>query len=59
MTIDIDKLKEDLQNDRLGAFFGGGFGGAQMEAFDIEDATHEELLEIAVRNGANLEDYEV
>lgn len=35
MKIDIEKLREDLKNDSLGAFFGGGFGGALIEASDL------------------------
>jgi hypothetical protein len=27
MTIDIEKLREDLKQECYGAFFGGGFGG--------------------------------
>ena len=58
MLIDIDKLKEDLKNDCCGAFFGGGFGGALMEAADIENASPEELVEIARRKGIDLSRYE-
>ena len=58
MTINIEKLKEDLLEEAYGAFYGGGFGGALMESFDIEDADPEELAEIALRNGIDLTDYE-
>ena len=58
MTIDIDKLREDLKQECYGAYFGGGFGGALIESFDIKKASPEELIEIAQRNGFDLSDYE-
>ncbi len=58
MIIDIDKLREDLENDSYGAFYGGGFGGALIEAFDIESASQDELVEIALSKGIDLEEYE-
>lgn len=57
MKIDIEKLREDLKNDSLGAFFGGGFGGALIEASDIRLASDEELIEIARRKGTDLRSY--
>jgi len=54
MTIDIDALREDMKQECYGAFFGGGFGGALMESFDIEDASPEELVRMAQRQGINL-----
>lgn len=59
MTIDIDKLREDLKKECMGAFFGGGFGGAFMEASDITYASAEELIEMALRYGMDLSKYEV
>ena len=46
MEIDIESLRNDLKNDSLGAFYGGGFGGALIESFQIEKATPEELIKI-------------
>ncbi len=57
MKIDIEKLREDLKNDSLGAFFGGGFGGALMEAADVKHASDDELKEIARRRGVDLRSY--
>ena len=57
MIIDIEALREDLKQDCYGAFFGGGFGGALMESFDIDRASPEELVSIAQRNGVDLGDY--
>lgn len=59
MIIDVDKLRDDMLNEDLGAFFGGGFGGALVEAVDVERASDEELVEIAQRQGIDLRRYEV
>ncbi|MCI9636399.1 MAG: hypothetical protein HFG77_08395 [Hungatella sp.] len=59
MTIDIEKLREDLKEECLGAFYGGGFGGALMESFDIENASPEELVDMARENGIDLRRYKV
>ena len=57
VTIDIQRLREDLRSEDLGAYFGGSFGGALMEAFDIDSATPEELVEIAQDKGVDLQNY--
>lgn len=57
VTIDIQRLREDLRSEDLGAYFGGGFGGALMEAFDIDSATPEELVQIAQGKGVDLQNY--
>lgn len=59
VTIDIKRLREDLRSEDLGAYFGGGFGGALMETFDLDSATPEELLQIAQDNGVDLRRYVV
>jgi len=59
MMIDIEKLREDLKQESYGAFFGGGYGGALMESFDVEKASPEKLIEIAQKNNINLQKYEV
>ena len=51
MTIDIEKLREDLKQECYGAFFVGGFGGALMESFDLDRASPEELVDIAGKKG--------
>ena len=56
--IDYDALREGLEDELLGAAFGGGFGGALMEAADLDDLSDEELLDIVRRNGIDPEDYE-
>ena len=59
VTIDIERLREDLRSEDLGAYFGGGFAGALMEAFDIDSATPEELVQIAQDKGVDLRGYVV
>ena len=59
VTIDIERLREDLRPEDLGSYFGGGFGGALMEAFDIDSATPEELVQIAQDKGVDLRRYVV
>lgn len=54
ITIDIDQLRNDLREDCLGAYFGGGFGAAFIESFDVDRATTEQLVEMAQRQGINL-----
>ena len=57
-SIDVDRLRDDMESESLGAFFGGGFGGALMEASDIRRASDEELIKMAQRQGIDLDDYQ-
>jgi hypothetical protein len=57
ITIDVEELREDLIWDSRAAFYGGGFGGAMYESFEIERATPEELVRIAQRKGIDLTRY--
>ena len=59
ITIDVDALREDMMNDCLGAFFVGGFVGGLINATEIEEASDEELVKIAKREGINLLKYKV
>ena len=59
MIIDVDALRNDLANDCYGAFFGGGFGGALIEAADISQASDEEVVRIAQEKGIDLGKYKV
>ena len=59
LTIDIDRLREDLRDDDLAGFYGGGFGGALMESFDIDRSTPEEVVQIAQDRGIDLRRYVV
>ena len=57
ITIDVDRLRDDMRNESYGAYFGGGFGGALIEAFDVERASDEKLVEMAVQQGIDIRKY--
>ena len=57
VTIDTERLREDLRSEDLGAYWGGGFGGALVEASDLDRATPEELVRIAQDRGIDLRRY--
>lgn len=54
---DYERLRKDLANDygAMGASFLGGLGFVNM--MEAEDASHEELLKMAKREGYNLNRY--
>ena len=57
VTIDVEALRRDLLADSYGAFYGGGFGGAMIESFEIERATPQELADIAQKKGIDVRQY--
>lgn len=57
VTIDAEALRRDLLAESRAAFFGGGFGGALYESFEIERATPQELADIATRWGLDVRQY--
>ena len=59
IKIDIDKLRQYMLDNSYGAFFIGDFGVALAEAADIENASDEELVEMAERQGIDLRRFEV
>jgi hypothetical protein len=59
MSVDADKLRNDLLNDLYGAFWAGGYGGASMEAHDIEKMSDEELVEYAEEKGVDTDKYQI
>ena len=59
ITIDVDELREDLREECLGAYFGGGYGVALVEAVDVDNASPEELVQIALDKGFDLRRYRV
>ena len=59
ITIDVDRLRDDMRDECLGAYFGGGFGVALIESFDVDRATPEKLVEIAQMEGIDLRRYQV
>lgn len=58
-VIDIEKLRKDLRDESLGAYFGGGFGASLIESFDIDSATPEKLVEMAQEKRIDLRIYQV
>ena len=59
ITIDVDRLRDDMRDECLGAYFGGGFGAALIESFDVDRATPEKLVAMAQRQGIDLRRYQV
>lgn len=59
ITIDVDRLRGDMRDECLDAYFGGGFGVALIESFDIDRATPEQLVEMAQSQGIDLRRYQV
>lgn len=59
IIIDIDRLRKDMQGEALGAYFGGGFGAALIESFDVNRATPESLVEMAQSQGIDIRKYRV
>lgn len=57
ITIDIDALRNDLIN-----YFGSAMQYnqvAMMELIKVEQASDNEIVNIAIKNGFNLYDYEI
>ena len=58
MNIDIEKLRNDLI-DYFGTAMASGFGMAVMDLSRVERASDEELINIALDCGFDLNDYVV
>ena len=56
-SIDVDRLRSDMQDECMGACFGGGFGGALFEAFNLGSASDDEIIRRAYNQGIDLNDY--
>ena len=59
MLIDVDALREAIKNECYVAAFGGGFGAALMESFDVDSASPQELVAMAQRWGIDVSRFEV
>ena len=59
ITIDIEKLREDMRENCLGAYFGGGFGAALLDSFDVDRASPEQLIQKAQDQGFDLRRYQI
>ena len=56
---DIDKLRKDMLDNCYALFFASDIVAALAETPDIEQATDEELIEMAQRQGIDLRKYEI
>ncbi len=56
-NIDYDRLREDLKEYALGAYFGGGIDAIMGTVIAIESASEEELLIYLNQFGLDLENY--
>lgn len=59
ITIDIDRLRNDLMSENLAGYFGAGLGGMLIEAMDIKKMSPEELVQSAQSQGIDLRRYQV
>lgn len=59
ITIDIDRLRNDLMSENLAGYFGAGLGGMLIEAMDIQKMSSEELVQLAQNQGIELRKYQV
>ena len=55
--IDINKLKQDLKDYYEAAYFTLVYGAALMDSFDLDNLSDEEIIDKAIDNGINLENY--
>ena len=55
--IDINKLKQELKDYYEAAYFTLGYGAALMDSFDLDNLSDEEIINKAIDNGINLENY--
>ena len=56
--IDIAALRRDLMDD-MGSAMYGGFPMAVIDLSEVESASPDELVQIALRKGYNLRKYEI
>lgn len=55
--IDINKLKQDLKDYYEAAYFTLGYGAALMDSFELDNLSDEEIINKAIDNGLNIENY--
>ena len=59
MTIDLDALRDALERECCGAFYGGGFGGAMVQMTEVQNASPEALIALAEEMGLDLRQFEI
>ena len=57
--VDVEALRKDMKEECYGAYFGGGFGAALIESFEVESASAEQLIRMAQKQGIDLRKYQV
>ncbi len=57
MEMDIERIRKDLLDNLKGAYFIEGYGGAIMEAHDIENVSPDEIIELAAEQGLDPNKY--
>ena len=57
VQINVDSLRENLKDEYEAAFYAGGYGAALIELAELENMSDEDVVEKAVRQGINLNDY--
>ena len=55
--VDVDQLRHDMEDNSLGGYFVGGFGGSLMEASDTRRASDDEVIDMAKRKNISLDMY--
>lgn len=59
MNIDIDKLRVDVKNYYISAYFTLGLPVTLGYSINIDNLTNEEVVDLAIKLGFNLYDYEI
>lgn len=59
MNIDIDKLRLDVINYYLSAYFTLGLNVTLGYSINVDNLTNEEVVDLAIKLGFNLYDYEI
>lgn len=57
MLINTDRLREDLEEDSYAGAF-AGMTAMIVDAWDVQDASPEEVVQMAIDRGFDLEEYE-
>ena len=57
--IDYDALREELRDECLAAYYGGGIGPAMMDALSVDDMSPEELVRMARMWGINIDRFKI
>ena len=59
MTIDLDALREALERECYGAFYGGDLDGVLVQLTEAQYAAPEELIALAEEMGLDLKQFEI